>query len=146
MDRHGRVSFCQHLVLECLTPQFKRRYFCEIQNLTMVRTLLKVTRRRMDVAATRTHEPTRGLISSHFSASLPQLDRVCFSRGINGYNTVPVLAPFSYKNSLGISISYNFMTMIDIENLYDNTQVHHYYYILILPIFSIFFGGEVISD
>jgi hypothetical protein len=54
------------------------------------------------VSAIWTHEPTRGLISSHFSASLPQLDQVCFSRGINGYNTVPlcsVLALFTYKTA-----------------------------------------------
>jgi hypothetical protein len=72
------------------------------------------------VAVVWAHEPTRGLISSNFAASLPQLDQVCFSWGINGYNTVPLrsaLALFTYKNSHFQLIAYNFMTMIDIKNL-----------------------------
>jgi hypothetical protein len=54
------------------------------------------------VAAIWTHGPTRGLISSHCAAPLPQLDQVCFTGGINGYNTVPLgtgLAHFTYKNA-----------------------------------------------
>jgi hypothetical protein len=70
------------------------------------------------MAAIWTHRPTRGLTSSHFPASLPQLDQVCFSGSINGYNTVPlcsVLALFTYKKQ-PFSIADNFMTMIDIKN------------------------------
>jgi hypothetical protein len=43
-----------------------------------------------------------GSISSHSAASLPQISQDCFSRDINGYNTVPlcsVLALFTYKNT-----------------------------------------------
>jgi hypothetical protein len=54
------------------------------------------------VAVIGPHGPIRGPISSHSAALLPWISQVCFSEGINGYNTVPlcsVLALFTYKNS-----------------------------------------------
>jgi hypothetical protein len=54
------------------------------------------------VAAIGPHGPIRVPISSHSAVSLPRISQVCFSRGINGYKTVPlcsVLALFTYKNA-----------------------------------------------
>jgi hypothetical protein len=54
------------------------------------------------VAVIGSHGPIRRSISSHSASSLPQISQVCFSRDINGYNTVPlcsVLALFTYKNT-----------------------------------------------
>jgi hypothetical protein len=46
---------------------------------------------------------------------------------------------FLHTKKQPISISYNFVTMIDIKNLQDKTHVHHYYYTFILPIFFYIF-------
>jgi hypothetical protein len=60
------------------------------------------------VAVIGPHGPIRGPIASHSAALLPRISQVCFSEGINGYNTV---------QKQPVSISNNFMTMIDIKNL-----------------------------
>lgn len=54
------------------------------------------------MAAIGPHGPITGPISSHSAALLPRISQVCFSEGINGYNTVPlcsVLAHFTYRNT-----------------------------------------------
>jgi hypothetical protein len=89
------------------------------------------------VAAIGPHGPIRGPISSHSAALLPRISQVCFSGGINGYNTVPlcsVLAHFTYKNTQ-FQLPKALQPRQILKFWKNRTKVHHYYYTSIFPLF-----------